>query len=75
MSFILPSLSDIAVSYAQTPTIIPDDIIQLIKQTRKSVLFTEGNIWMKKGENPLFDEYIYIYFIYIYILYVYILYI
>ena len=61
LSLILPSLSDNAVSYAQTLTINPDDIIQLIKQARKSLLFTEGNISMKKGENPLFDVYIYIY--------------
>ena len=43
------------VSYAQTLTTIPDDIIQLIKQARKFLLFTEINIWMKKGENALSD--------------------
>ena len=48
-------LWDSAVSYAQTLSIIPNDVIQAIKQARKSLLFTEGNIWMKKGENPLFD--------------------
>ena len=37
-----------AVSYAQTLTIIPDVIIQLIIQTRKFLLFTKGNIWIKK---------------------------
>ena len=52
---ITENLLDNAVSYAQTLTIIPDDIIQLIKQARKSLFFTEGNIWMKKGENPLSD--------------------
>ena len=30
-------------------------MIQLIKQARKSLLFTGGNIWMKKGENALLD--------------------
>ena len=34
------------VSYIQTRS---DDIIQLIKQARRPFLFTEGNIWMKKG--------------------------
>ena len=48
-------LLDNAVSYAQTLTIISDDIIQLIKQARKSLFFTEGNIWTKKGENASFD--------------------
>ena len=52
---ITENLLDNAVSYAQTLTIIPDDIIQLIKQARKSLFFTEGNIWMKKGESPLSD--------------------
>ena len=33
-------------------SIIPDDTIQLIKQARKSPLFTEGNIWMKKVKMP-----------------------
>ena len=52
---ITEKLLDNAVSYAQTLTIILNDIIQLIKQTRKSLLFTKGNIWMKKRENSLFD--------------------
>ena len=52
---ITEKLLDNAVSYAQTLTIIPDDIIQLIKQARRSLLFTKGNNWMKKGENDLFD--------------------
>ena len=30
-------------------------IIQLIKQGRKSLLFTQGNIWIKKIENTSFD--------------------
>ena len=42
-------------SYAITLTIIPNDFIQLITQARKPLLFTEGNIWIKKGENALFD--------------------
>ena len=45
-------LLDSAVSYAQTLSIIPNDVIQAIKQARKSFLFTEGNIWMKKGKIP-----------------------
>ena len=52
---ITEKLLDNAVSYAQTLTIIPDDIIQRIKQAGKSLLFTEGNIWLKKGDNALFD--------------------
>ena len=45
-------LLDSTVSYAQTLSIIPNDVIQAIKQARKSFLFTEGNIWMKKGKIP-----------------------
>ena len=52
---ITEKLLDKAASYAQTVTKISDYIIQLIKQARKSLLFTKGNIWMKKGENTLFD--------------------
>ena len=52
---ITEKLLDKAVSYAQTVTKISDYIIQLIKQARKSLLFTKGNIWMKKDENTLFD--------------------
>ena len=52
---ITEKLLDKAVSYAQTVTKISDYIIQLIKQARKSLLFTKGNIWMKKGENTLSD--------------------
>ena len=51
---ITENLLNNALSYAQTLIRIDDDIIQLIKHARKSLLFTEGNIWMKKGENPLF---------------------
>ena len=50
---ITEKLLDNAVSYAQTLTRIGDDIIQLMKQARKSLLFIEGSIWMKKSENPL----------------------
>ena len=50
---ITEKLLDNAVSYAQTQTRIGDDIIQLMKQARKSLLFIEGSIWMKKSENPL----------------------
>ena len=52
---ITEKLLDNAVSYVRILTIILGDIIQLIKQARKSLLFTEGIIWMKKGENALFD--------------------
>ena len=54
-AFITEKLLDSALFYAKTLITISDDIIQLIKQARKSLLFTEGNIWMKKGENALFD--------------------
>ena len=51
---ITEKLLDNVIFYAQTLT-IPDDAIQLIKQARKSLLFTEENIWMKKVENALSD--------------------
>ena len=49
---ITEKLLDNVIFYGQTLT-IPDDTIQLIQQARKSLLFTEENIWMKKGENAL----------------------
>ena len=52
---ITKKLLDNALSYAQTLTTIYHDIIQVTKQARKSFLFTKGDIWMKKGENTLFD--------------------
>ena len=52
---ITEKLLDSALFYAKTLITISDDIIQLNKQARKSILFTEGNISMKKGENALFD--------------------
>ena len=52
---ITEKLVDSPLFYAKTLITISDDNIQLIKQARKSLLFTEGNIWMKKGENALFD--------------------
>ena len=52
---ITENLLNNTLSYAQTLIRIDDDIIQLIKHARKSLLFTEGNVWMKKGENHLFD--------------------
>ena len=52
-SSITEKLLDSVASYAQT-LIFPNDIIQLTKQARKSLFFTEGNIWMKKGDNALF---------------------
>ena len=46
------SLSIYVCVYIYILTIIPDDTIQLIKQARKYLLFTEGNIWMKKVKIP-----------------------
>ena len=43
---ITETLLDNNVSYIQT---LSDDIIQLIKQVRRPLLFSEGNICMKKG--------------------------
>ena len=48
--FITEKLLDNTTSYAQTST-LPADIIQLIKQVRKLLLFTKGNFWVKKGES------------------------
>ena len=53
--FITKKLLCNAISYAQTSTTLPVDIIQLVKQARKSLLFTGGNFWVKKGENALVD--------------------
>ena len=52
---ITEKLLDNVVYYAQTLTTIPDYIIKLIKHTKKSFLFAEGSIWMKKVESALFD--------------------
>ena len=43
---ITEKLLDHNVSYIQT---LSDDIIELTKQARRPFLFTQGNIWMKKG--------------------------
>ena len=51
---ITQKLLDNAVSYTQTLTAIHDDIIRLVKQAGKSLIFTEGIIWMKKGGDALF---------------------
>ena len=48
--FITEKLLDNATSYAQTST-LPADIIKLIKQVRKLLLFTKGDFWVKKGES------------------------
>ena len=57
---ITEKLFDNAVSYAQILTTIPDDIIHLYKQAKKCLLFNEGNLWMKKVENALFDVTLYV---------------
>ena len=43
---ITEKLLDHNVSYIQT---LSDDITELTKQARRPFLFTQGNIWMKKG--------------------------
>ena len=48
-------LLESALNFAQTKFPISDDKIQAIKLARKSLLFNQGNIWTKKGNNPLFD--------------------
>ena len=36
-------------------TLTTHDIVKLIKQARKSFVFTDRNNWMKKDENVSFD--------------------
>lgn len=36
-------------------TLTTNDTVKLIKQARKSFVFTDRNIWMKKDENFSFD--------------------
>ena len=54
-----PSISekllDSALAYAGSITEISREVVNVIKQARKSLLFNGDEIWIKKGENPLFD--------------------
>jgi hypothetical protein len=49
------SLLDSAISYANSISPIPSDVITIIKQARKTILFNGSDIWIKKGQNPMFD--------------------
>ena len=46
---------DSASAYAGSITEISREVVNVIKQARKSLLFNGDEIWIKKGENPLFD--------------------
>ena len=46
----------LSVSYfARSTTDIKDKTIDIINHARKSLLFYDGNAWVKKEGNPLFD--------------------
>ena len=49
------SLLESALNFALTKTTISDEAIEAIKLARKSLLFNQDDIWIKKGNNPLFD--------------------
>ena len=48
------SLLEAALNFALTKTTISDEAIEAIKLARKSLLFNQDDIWIKKGDNPLF---------------------
>ena len=54
-----PSISerllDSAINYANDISPISSDVTAVIKQSRKSILFNKNDIWIKKGQNPMFD--------------------
>jgi hypothetical protein len=52
---ITEDLLDKAISWAQTMTTIPKQHITTIKHARKSFLFNNGNPWIKRNNNSLFD--------------------
>ena len=44
-----------SINFARSIIEIEDKIINIIKHSRKSLLFHNGNAWVKKEGNPLFD--------------------
>lgn len=54
-----PSISETllnsAIRYASNISPIPIEQINIIKQARKSILFNNDDVWVKKGDNPMFD--------------------
>jgi len=49
------SLLDKAISHAMKYTSISNDILQAILHSRKSLLFTDHQTWVKKSDDPEFD--------------------
>ena len=50
------SLLDKAISYAKMIATVNGDMMPIVQQARKSLLFDhECNAWVKKGANPMFD--------------------
>ena len=45
-----------AIIYAKTPVNISDEETNTIIDSRKSLLFNNTDIWIKKNEDPDFDE-------------------
>ena len=52
---ITEDLLDMAICWAQTMTTISKEHITTIKHARKSFLFNNGNPWVKRNNNSLFD--------------------
>ena len=54
-----PSISeqllDRSIDFAKNFTLIQEDVVAIIKHTRKSLLFDKDGIWIKKGCNAMFD--------------------
>ena len=44
-----------AIEYAGNITTITEDVMNIIKHARKSLLLNSQDTWIKKGENPMFD--------------------
>ena len=55
-----PSLSEEllnhSISFARSITTISDSVINIIHHSRKSLLFDRTSVWVKNGNNPLFDD-------------------
>ena len=49
------SLLESALNFAQTKTTISDEAIEAFKFARKSLLFNQVDIWIKKDNMPFFD--------------------
>lgn len=52
---ITEALLDKAILFAKGLTRVSRQDIEIIKQTRKSLLFSNDEVWVKKGDNELFD--------------------